>query len=269
MTSNEKADIGIPGYASPSRFSGLVAVVSGAGGPMGAAIARRFALDGASLGLVEISEGRLNETVASIGQSFPDTRMAAVRASVLERIEVEQAIGSIERQLGPIDILVNVVGGVRGAPLTMPLLGMTEQRFDATFDLNLKGLFWMVQATARGMVERRSGTILNISSVTFAGDAIQPEYGAAKAAVASLTRSLAMELAPHVTVNCIAPGLIQTSVLERAAPELIEEYRSRSLLKRLGTPEDIAHATAFLCSREASFITGVILPVAGGIWPAL
>ncbi|MEZ5739715.1 MAG: SDR family NAD(P)-dependent oxidoreductase [Burkholderiaceae bacterium] len=255
--------------AHSGRLAGLTAVISGAGGPMGAAIAARFATEGASLGLIEISAKRLEATAASLRQSNPGSRVAAIRASVLVQTEVEQAVAAVTAQLGSIDILVNVVGGVRGEPLTMPLLGMTEQRFDATFDLNLKGLFWMVQATAPGMVARSRGSILNISSVTFAGDAIQPEYGAAKAAVASLTRSLAMELAPHVTVNCIAPGLIQTSVLERAAPQLIDEYATRAPLKRLGKPEDIANAALFLCSQEASFITGAILPVAGGIWPAL
>ncbi len=111
--------------------------------------------------------------------------------------------------------------------------------------------------------------MLNISSVTFAGDVDQPEYAAAKAAVASLTRSLAMELAPAVTVNCIAPGLIRTSVVDRAAPEMVASYVERSLLKRLGRPEDVANAALFLTSPEAAFITGAILPVSGGIWPAL
>jgi 3-oxoacyl-[acyl-carrier protein] reductase len=146
---------------------------------------------------------------------------------------------------------------------------MTVQRFDDTFDLNLKSLFLMTRAVAPSMRERGYGRVLNISSVTFAGDPAQPEYGAAKAAVASLTRSLAMELAPSVTVNCIAPGLIRTSVLERAAPELVRAYRERSLLKRLGEPREIAHAALFLVSDEAAYVTGVILPVSGGIWPAL
>jgi len=145
------------------------------------------------------------------------------------------------------------------------LLGMTEERFDSTFALNLKPLFWMVQAIAPGMVAGKKGAIVNISSVTFAGDGDQPEYAAAKAAVSSLTRSLAIELAPDVRVNCIVPGLIQTSVIENAAPEMVRDYTNRSLLKRLGQPEDIAGAVSFLVGPDSNFITGASLPVSGGI----
>ena len=119
------------------------------------------------------------------------------------------------------------------------------------------------------MLARNYGRVVNISSVTYGGDIYQPEYGAAKAAVASITRSLALELAPSVTVNCIAPGLIATSVLERIDEKMAQYYRDRTPLRRLGKPEDIAAAVAFLGSDDAAFITGAILPVSGGIWPAL
>jgi 3-oxoacyl-[acyl-carrier protein] reductase len=123
----------------------------------------------------------------------------------------------------------------------------------------------MVQAIAPGMVASKKGAIVNISSVTFAGDGDQPEYAAAKAAVSSLTRSLAIELAPDVRVNCIVPGLIQTSVIENAAPKMVKDYTNRSLLKRLGQPEDIAGAVSFLVGPDSNFITGAALPVSGGI----
>lgn len=236
---------------------------------MGAAISSRFAAEGAQLGIVDISGARLNSVMQELTEAYPETSIEAVRANAIVESEARAAANNVHERFGRIDILVNVVGGIRGAPLTAPFLGMSEERLDSTFDLNLKALFWMVQAVAPGMRDRGCGTILNLSSVTYAGDRDQPEYAAAKAAVASMTRSLAMELAPSVTVNCIAPGLIQTSVIDRAAPDLVSKYTERSLLKRLGQPDDIASAALFLSSSEADFITGAILPVSGGIWVTL
>jgi NAD(P)-dependent dehydrogenase (short-subunit alcohol dehydrogenase family) len=187
---------------------------------------------------------------------------------VLVQDEVDALLAMAAGHFEAIDVLVNVVGGIRGA-LAVPVLEMDDERWDSTMELNLKGIFRLVRRVGAGMRARGYGRIVNISSVTFAGDVYQPEYGAAKAAVASITRSLALELAPDITVNCIAPGLIATSVLERVDPQLVQYYHERTPLKRLGKPEDIAAAVAFLASDDAAFITGAILPVSGGIWPAL
>ena len=119
------------------------------------------------------------------------------------------------------------------------------------------------------MLENNYGKILNISSINFAGEAGSADYGAAKAGVASLTRTLAAELAPSINVNAIAPGIIRTRALAMLGPENAKKYRERSLLKRLGEPTDIANTALFLCSDEGAYITGEILPVSGGIWPAL
>jgi 3-oxoacyl-[acyl-carrier protein] reductase len=251
------------------RLDGHVAVVSGAGGPMGAAIAERFAMEGARVLLIDISANRLEAVAARLRDQVPPDMIASYRASVLSSDEVEAAVAHGESELGSFDILVNVVGGIKAGSLTQSMLEMTEERWSSTFDLNLKGVLWMTKRLAPQMMERGYGRVVNISSVTYGGDRDQPEYGAAKAGVASLTRSLAMELAPHVTANCIAPGLIQTSVLERAEPDLVEAYRGRTLLNRLGEPEDIANAALFFASEEAAYITGAILPVSGGIWPSL
>lgn len=250
-------------------LTGAAAIVSGAGGPMGAAIAERLAADGAALGLIDISGRRVVATAEGIQARHPDTHIQTARANATDEQETNAAIAEIVDALGPISILVNVVGGIRGGELITPILGMSEERFDSTFALNLKPLFWMVQATAPGMVARKRGAIVNISSVTFAGDGDQPEYAAAKAAVSSLTRSLAIELSPSVRVNCIVPGLIQTSVIEKAAPEMVKDYINRSLLKRLGQPEDIAGAVSFLVGPDSNFITGAALPVSGGISASL
>jgi len=250
------------------RFKGRTALVSGAGGPMGGAIASRLAAEGADLVLTDISANRLNGMVEKIGKAFPETRVVAHRANVLLLAEVDELVAAAAARYPAIDILVNVVGGIRGE-LAVPFMAMSEERWNETFEINLKGIFHLVRRVGQGMLARSYGRIVNISSVVYAGDIHQPEYGAAKAAVASITRSLALELAPNITVNCIAPGLIATSVLDRLDKKLLQSYLDRTPLRRLGKPEDIAAAVAFLTSDDAAFITGAILPVTGGIWPAL
>ena len=257
-----------PAGATGTRLANRTAVITGAGGPMGRAIARRFAEEGARLVLMEISARRLEETEAELRGAMPNSEMLAIRCSALVEDEVNAAIAQAVKAFGSLELLANVVGGIR-CELAASILGMTEQRFDDTMALNLKTVFNLTRAVAPLMLKNGYGRIVNISSVTYGGDEAQPEYGAAKAAVASLTRSLAMELAPSITVNCIAPGLIQTSVLDRADAEMVQRYRNRSLLKRLGDPKDIANAALFLASDEAAYVTGVILPVSGGQRPAL
>jgi NAD(P)-dependent dehydrogenase (short-subunit alcohol dehydrogenase family) len=149
------------------------------------------------------------------------------------------------------------------------MVTMTEERWDATFALNTKGILHLTKLLAPIMVERQYGKIVNISSINFAGEMGNADYGAAKAAVASLTRTMAIEFAPHVNVNCIAPGTIRTSVLQRMSADELAFYAAKPLLKRLGEPADVANACLFLASDEASYITGEILAVSGGIWPAL
>ena len=171
--------------------------------------------------------------------------------------------------IGQVDIVINIVGGIKAKVLFEPMVTMTEERWDATFALNTKGILHLTKLLAPIMVERQYGKIVNISSITFAGEMGNADYGAAKAAVASLTRTMAIEFAPHVNVNCIAPGTIRTSVLQRMSADELAFYAAKPLLKRLGEPADVANACLFLASDEASYITGEILAVSGGIWPAL
>lgn len=247
------------------RLDGKVALITGTG-PMGAAIARRFAEEGASLVLTDISGSRLKATTDELAGK---ARIVAHRADVTAR---EEALGVAEAGLaafGRVDILCNIVGGVRDAVLYQPLLSMSEKRWDETFAINLKASLHLIQRLAPGMVERGAGKILNVSSVNYAGEAGSGDYGAAKAAVASMTRTLAIELAPAVNVNCLVPGLIETRAVEKLDEELRESYRARTLLGRLGRPQDIANAALFLCSSEADYITGHLLPVSGGMAASL
>jgi len=196
-------------------------------------------------------------------------RAAAERADVTQIAEAGAVIAAGGATFPSIDIVINIVGGIKAKTLFEPMVTMTEERWDATFALNTKGILHLTKLLAPDMIERRYGKIVNISSINFAGEMGSADYGAAKAAVASLTRTMAIELAPHINVNCIAPGTIRTSVLQRMPPEELAFYAAKPLLKRLGEPADIANACLFLASDEASYITGEILAVSGGIWPAL
>lgn len=252
------------------RLQGRTAFISGAGGPMGRAVAERFAGEGASLVLTDISGNRLAESVTAITPLLAaGAKVAARRADITKASEAAEVVAAGRESVGEIDIVVNLVGGIKAKVLFEPMVTMTEERWDATFALNTKGILHLTKLLAHDMVERRYGKIVNISSINFAGEMGSADYGAAKAAVASLTRTIAMELAPHVNVNCIAPGTIRTSVLQRMSAEELAFYAKKPLLKRLGEPLDVANACLFLASDEASYITGEILAVSGGIWPAL
>lgn len=256
------------------RLEGRVALVSGAGGPMGQAIALKLAAQGARLLLTDISAGRLDATVkqlagAAVEVARSEDRVVAVRANAMDRGEAADVVAAGLARLGRIDILVNVVGGIRGSSLYTPFLQLDEAQWDSTFALNLKPGFHLIQLVAPGMLERGSGKIVNVSSVVFAGEGGQADYAAAKAAVASLTRSLAQEFAPHIHVNCIAPGIIRTSVVERLAESELQGFLDRSLLRRLGRPEEVADVVAFLSSDDSSFMTGEIVAVSGGNHPSL
>ena len=254
------------------RMKDRVALVTGAGGPMGMAVAKRFAEEGASLVITDISATRLAEGVRAITDAVGSSgKVVALRTNAIARDELEELVSAGQKKFGSIQILANIVGGYQGQHYKGPanLVNMTEERWNTTMQLNLKPGFHLVQLLAPAMLENSYGKILNISSINFAGEAGSADYGAAKAGVASLTRTLAMELAPHINVNAIAPGIIRTRVLAMLGPENAEKYRERSLLKRLGEPTDIANTALFLCSDEGAYITGEILPVSGGIWPAL
>lgn len=252
------------------RLQGKVALITGAGGPMGRAVAERFAEEGASLVVSDISGGRLAEAEASIARMLKgEAKLVAQRGNAISRDEARALAQLGLDKFGCIDLLVNIVGGIRAKTMFEPLVDMSETRWDETMALNLKPNLHLSQMVIPGMLERRYGKIVNVSSINFAGEVGSSDYSAAKAAVASLTRTMAIELAPHINVNCIAPGIIRTSVIDRMTPDVRAHYENKPLLKRLGEARDIANAALFLCSDESSYITGQILAVSGGIWPAL
>jgi NAD(P)-dependent dehydrogenase (short-subunit alcohol dehydrogenase family) len=248
------------------RIQDKVAIVTGSGGPMGFGIAERFAEEGAILVLNDISGRRLEASRKVLAErGHPVT---SLRADVCTRTEAEALVQLALTNYGRVDILINTVGGMKG-PLFVPVMELDDERWDFTMRLNLKGLLYCTQLVAPGMRERGSGKIVNIASISFAGEPDQADYAAAKAGVASFTRSCALTFAPEITVNCIVPGLIETSVTQRGDTEKLEALRAITPLKKLGKPRDIANAALFLASDEADHITGQLLTVSGGIWPAL
>lgn len=252
------------------RLQGKVALVTGAGGPMGRAVATRFAEEGASLVIGDISATRLGEAEAALRAVLQGKAgLAALRGNVTVQEEAQALAQLGLDRFGRVDLLVNIVGGIRAKTMYEPMLEMSTERWDETMALNLRPNLYLTQMIGPGMVERQSGSIVNVSSITFAGEPGNADYAAAKAAVASLTRTMAMELAPHIRVNCIMPGLIRTTAVDRMSPDKRAYYEDKPLLKRLGQPRDIANAALFLCSDEASYITGQILAVSGGVWPSL
>lgn len=251
-------------------LSGRIAAVTGAGGPMGRAVVARLVEDGvAGLALTDISGGRLAEAQAWLAEAAPALPVACLRADVTRTDEAAAFAEAALAELGQIDILVNLVGGLRSDRLYTPFLEMTEAQFRATFDLNLMGGFHLIRAFAPGMLARGWGRIVNVASIVLGGEAGQADYAAAKAAVASLTRSLAAEFAPAVTVNCVAPGLTRTSVTRNIPAAEAARLVAAAMNPRMAEPSETAAAIASFLREDAGFLTGEMLAVSGGIRPHL
>jgi 3-oxoacyl-[acyl-carrier protein] reductase len=238
------------------------AIVTGASRGIGRAIALELAQRGAR---VVVNYNHSAESAAQVVAAIEAAggQAIAVQADVSD---FEQAAGLIQAALdafGQIDILVNNAGTTRDQLLML----MKETDWDDVLRTNLKSIFNCCKAVARPMVRRRQGRIINIASVSgIAGQGGQTNYAASKAGVIGFTKSLAKELGPrNVTVNCVAPGFVPTDLTANLPEDLTERAIELTPLRRMGRPEEIAYAVAFLASDEASFITGETLTVDGGL----
>jgi 3-oxoacyl-[acyl-carrier protein] reductase len=244
------------------RFDNQNAVITGAGRGIGRAVAVRLADEGARVACVSRSEENAKRTVDEINKARTNSAKAYT-ADVADRAAVQKVGAQILDEFGKIDILVNNAGVTRDA-LAMR---MSIEDWDIVINTNLRGAFNFTQAVLRSMVKQRSGRIINISSVIgLIGNAGQTNYAASKAGLIGLTKSLARELASrNITVNAVAPGFIMTNMTAGLPDEIKNTIQSKIPLGKTGTPEDIANAVAFLASAEASYITGQVLCVDGGI----
>jgi 3-oxoacyl-[acyl-carrier protein] reductase len=244
------------------RFENQVAVVTGSGRGIGHAIALRLAQEGARVASVSRTESNAQRTADEINALRADAAKAYA-VDVADQLAVQKAAAQIFDDFGRVDVLVNNAGVTRDG-LSMR---MSMEDWDTVLNTNLKGAFSFIQAVMRPMIKQRSGRIINISSIAgLTGNAGQANYSASKAGLIGLTKTLARELASRgITVNAVAPGLIETDMTTVLSDEIRQAILQKVPLGKLGEPEDIAGAVAYLASPEAKYITGQVLTVDGGM----
>jgi 3-oxoacyl-[acyl-carrier protein] reductase len=245
------------------RFEGRVALITGAARGIGFGIAQRFAEEGASIAVVDLDESSAAEAAAKL-----PTKSVGIGCNVADAESAEAAVARCVEELGAIHVLVNNAGITRDNLL----FKMTEDDWDAVMAVHLRGPYLMTKAASKHFVEQKYGKVLNLSSTSALGNRGQANYSAAKMGIQGFTRTLALELGPKgVNANAIAPGFIATEMTDQTAARLkmdVDEFRrlnaEHNPVRRVGEPADIAAAAAFLCSDEASYITGQTLYVDGG-----
>jgi 3-oxoacyl-[acyl-carrier protein] reductase len=241
-------------------LSGRTAVVTGSTRGIGRAIAASLAGCGARVAVVGRDRAKAEAAASELGVGDAARGFAC---DVSDPASVTALVGEAEKAFGAVDILVNNAGITKDNLL----MRLTDEDFDAVVDANLRGAFVAIRAAVRGMMKRRWGRIVNITSVVgITGNKGQANYAASKAGLIGLTKSVAKEYASrNVLCNAVAPGFIETDMTAAMTPEARAALNGQIPLERLGRPEDIAGAVTFLCSEQASYITGQVLVVDGGM----
>jgi len=246
-----------------SRFEGKVVIITGSGSGIGRVMAKRFAAEGAKVAVVDWHADRAAQTARMISESGGDA--VAIRADVSAGAEVELMVAEVGSRVGPVDVLINNAAIADGDDV----LQIDEPTWERDVDVVLKSVFLCSKAVLPSMIERRTGVIVNITSVNGLSALGNEAYSAAKAGVINLTQGIAVRYGHHgIRCNAIAPGTIRTPIWQERVdrdPVVFQRLVKWYPLGRVGEPEDIANAAMFLASDEASWITGTVLTVDGGL----
>jgi len=244
------------------RFENRIALVTGASRGIGAAIAKRLAAEGAHVVAAARSADALNRVVSEIGAA--GGKASAASLDLADAASIEAAAKETIAAHGEIHVLVNNAGVTEDNLI----LRMGREAWDRVLTTNLTGVFLLTQAVVKSMVRKRYGRIVNVTSVVgLMGNAGQANYAASKAGLIGLTKTVARELASrNITCNAVAPGFIATAMTDKMTEEAKAKLAGSIPLERLGSPEDVAAAVAFLASEEASYVTGTVLNVSGGLY---
>jgi NAD(P)-dependent dehydrogenase (short-subunit alcohol dehydrogenase family) len=238
-----------------------IAAITGGARGIGLGIAEALAASGYDVVLLDLDSAALESAAARLREAYPCRHISPVTVDVTSWSQVEDAVGQVTRTSGRIDVLVNNAGIVRDRRIGK----MEEADWDAVIATNLKSQFLTCKAVLPGMAERGFGRVVNISSRAWLGGFGQANYSAAKGGVVSLTRSLAIEFATQgVTVNAIAPGIVETPMFQGFKAEAQDRLRKSVPMQRIGLPSDVAQAVLFFAARASAYITGQLLYVCGG-----
>ncbi|MBL0716908.1 MAG: 3-oxoacyl-ACP reductase FabG [Desulfosarcina sp.] len=241
------------------KLKGMVALVTGAAQGIGKATAEVFAKEGASIVLNDINEEGLKKAAKDIEALGVECLPVVANTSLLS--DVEKMYAQVMEKFGRLDILVNNAGITRDGLLHK----MTEEQWKLVIDVNLTGVFFCLQGAAKIMRASGGGRIVNISSVARYGNVGQANYSSTKAAVVGLTRTAAKELArKNIRVNCVAPGPINTEMLQAVPEKVLEKLIQPIPLQRIGEPEELANTVLFLASDQSSYVTGQVINCDGG-----
>ena len=248
------------------RFAGRVALVTGAAGGIGQAVCRRLASEGAAIVATDLQASMVESLVSELRSGAAGGRALALGLDVRDRTSAGQAVNAAVREFGRVDVLINNAGIFAQTPL----LEIQAERWDALMAINLRGVLVCSQATLEAMIsDGRGGAIVNLASLAgqVGGVVAGADYAASKAGVVALTKSLAKVAAPYgIRVNAVNPGVIDTAMPAQFPPAARARMIEDTPLKRMGRPDEVASAIAFLASDDASFITGTTLDINGGLY---
>jgi len=243
------------------QLDGQIALVTGAARGIGQAIALKLAADGADLALCDLQAEWLEETTAKAKEL--GRRVECYSVDVSNGDAVNETVKAVEKDFGQIDVLVNNAGITKDGLL----MRMSEDDWDAVLNVNLKGVFLFTKAAMRGMMKKRSGSIVNIASIIgLIGNAGQANYAASKGGVIAFTKTVARELSSrNIRCNAIAPGFIRTAMTDALSEEVQEKMLANIPLNKFGTPEDVANVVAFLAGDASGYVTGQVISTCGGM----